>query len=51
VRKRINRTNALLASHDGHIPHDLPLLGYIYLLKILSEMDNLKKRLHYHSEV
>jgi hypothetical protein len=30
------RTNALLAQHDGDLPHDLALLGYLYLLEFLT---------------
>lgn len=29
--------NALLAHHDGDLPHDLALLGYLYLLDILAQ--------------
>lgn len=29
------KTDALLAYHDGSLPHDLALLGYLYLLDVL----------------
>lgn len=31
------RTDALLAHHDGTLPHDLGLLGYLYLLELLTK--------------
>ncbi len=40
------RTNALLAHHDGSVPHDLGLLGYVYLLDLLSRCDDLRRTLH-----
>ncbi|MFC5063660.1 hypothetical protein [Actinomycetospora atypica] len=30
------RTEALLANHDGEVPHDLPALAYLYLLYLIS---------------
>jgi hypothetical protein len=47
VASRAGKTNALLASHNGEIPDDLPLLGYLYLLKIMLETDALKRKLHF----
>lgn len=44
---RIERVNALLAHHSGDIPFDLPLLGYLYLLNLLSRPEVLRKRLEY----
>lgn len=40
------RTNALLAHHDGRLPHDLGLLGYLYLLDVLAHPDNLRTALY-----
>ncbi|MBB5874641.1 hypothetical protein F4553_008075 [Allocatelliglobosispora scoriae] len=34
-------TNTLLAHHDGQLSHDLPLLGYLYLLDILTRPNDL----------
>lgn len=39
------RTDALLAHHDGSFHHDLALLGYLYLLDMLSHPDNLRRTL------
>lgn len=33
----VPRTDALLAHHDGSLDHDLPLLGYLYLLDLVSK--------------
>ncbi len=30
-----SRTDALIAQHDGEVPHDLGFLGYLYLLDVL----------------
>ena len=38
--------NALLAHHDGQLPHDLALLGYLYLLDVLSRPEDLALRLY-----
>jgi hypothetical protein len=40
------RSNALLAHHNGYLPHDLALLGYVYLLDILVRLDDLRVFLH-----
>jgi hypothetical protein len=45
-RARVKLTNALLAHHDGSIPHDLALLGYLHLLDVLARPDALAKHLH-----
>lgn len=37
------RIDALLAHHSGRIPHDLPLLGYLYLLELLAKPDLLRR--------
>ncbi|GAA0716744.1 hypothetical protein Drose_36765 [Dactylosporangium roseum] len=42
---RVAETNALLANHDGTISHDLPLLGYLYLLDFMSRPQDLRRRL------
>jgi hypothetical protein len=39
-------TNALLTHHNGHVPHDLALLGYLYLLDLLNRPDNLRDSLY-----
>jgi hypothetical protein len=39
-------TDALLAHHDGHIPHDIGLLGYLYLLDLLMHPDRVRLRLY-----
>jgi hypothetical protein len=39
----VPRTDALLAHHDGTIHHDLPLLGYLYLLELLTRPDLLRQ--------
>lgn len=39
----IDQTNALLAHHDGGIPHDLPLLGYLYLLDWITRPDDYRR--------
>jgi hypothetical protein len=39
--KRIEITNSLLGLHTGKMPHDLGLLGYLYLLDILLNVDRL----------
>ncbi|MBN9795640.1 hypothetical protein DMP17_44805 [Pseudonocardia sp. TMWB2A] len=42
----IRLTAALLAQHDGRIPHDLGLLGYLYLLDLLARTDELAHRIY-----
>jgi len=39
-------TTALLAHHSGNIPHDLALLGYLYLLDVLVHPQELAQHLH-----
>lgn len=39
------KTDALLAHHDGSFHHDLALLGYLYLLDMLSHPENLRRTL------
>lgn len=43
---RVDETNALLAHHSGHLPHDLGLLGYLYLLDLLCRPDDLVRGLY-----
>jgi hypothetical protein len=43
---KVEQTNALLAHHDGAIPHDLGLLGYLYLLEFLIQPERLRTKLH-----
>lgn len=40
------QTDALLAHHTGAIPHDLALLGYLYLLEVLTKPDLLRRTLY-----
>jgi hypothetical protein len=49
--ERVGITNALLAQHDGRIPHDLALLGYLYLLDLLQSTENLKYKIHRRGQV
>jgi hypothetical protein len=42
----IEEKNALLAHHDGRLPHDLSLLGYLYLLDVLVNPDRLRLKLY-----
>lgn len=39
-------TSALLAHHTGRIPHDLPLLAFMYVLDVLDRPDVLARRLY-----
>jgi hypothetical protein len=39
-------TDALLAHHDGDIPHDVGLLAYLYLLDVLANPDRLRRTLY-----
>lgn len=39
----VDQTHALLAHHDGDIPHDLPLLGYLYLLDWITRPDDYRR--------
>ncbi len=43
---RVELTNTLLAHHDGTLPHNLALLGYLYLLDVLAHPDVLRKHLY-----
>lgn len=39
-------TTVLLTHHTGNIPHDLALLGYLYLLDLLTHPEQLAQHLH-----
>ncbi|MCC6496997.1 MAG: hypothetical protein IT193_12165 [Propionibacteriaceae bacterium] len=39
-------TDALLAHHDGHIPHDIGLLGYLYLLDLMMHPERVGRQLY-----
>ncbi len=41
----IRENNALLASHDGEVPPDLALLGYMYLLALIDRPQDLRRYL------
>lgn len=43
---QVVRTNALLTHHNGQVPHDLGLLGYLYLLDLLNRPDDLRLSLY-----
>jgi hypothetical protein len=43
---QVVRTNALLTHHNGHVPHNLALLGYLYLLDLLNRPDDLRLSLY-----
>lgn len=38
-------TNAMLAQHTGHVPHELTQLGYLYLLELMSDPALFKRNL------
>jgi hypothetical protein len=46
TKGKVERTNALLVHHDGDVPTDLGLLGYLYLLDVLTEPDRLPPPTH-----
>jgi hypothetical protein len=43
---QVVRTNALLTHHNGQIPHDLALLGYLYLLDLINRPADLRMAIH-----
>ena len=43
---RTGITNTLLAHHNGTVPQDLPLLGYLYLLDVLSRPEIVARSLY-----
>lgn len=40
-----SRDEALLMAHDGDLPEDLTLLGYLYLIRLLARLDDLESAL------
>jgi len=40
------KTDALLSHHDGALSHDLGLLGYLYLLELMTKPDLLRRTLY-----
>ena len=44
--KSVEQTAALLAHHDGEVPHDVGLLAYLYLLDIVANPDRLRRCLY-----
>lgn len=45
-RERPALTNTLLVQHDGHVPHDLALVGCLYLLELLADPPMLRRTLY-----
>ncbi|PUA78932.1 hypothetical protein C7S10_21765 [Nocardioides currus] len=43
------KTNSLLAQHDGRIPHEIAGLGFLYLLDVLANTENLRRVLSSHA--
>jgi hypothetical protein len=41
--KAVDQTAALLAHHDGDVPHDIGLLAYLYLLDMIANPDRLRR--------
>jgi hypothetical protein len=41
----VQENNALLAGHDGEVPPDLALLGYMYLLALMNKPNDLRRYL------
>ncbi len=48
--KARGKTNALLAQHNGQIPHEVSGLGFLYLLDVLSRPDVLRRILRDHAQ-
>jgi hypothetical protein len=44
-KSQVEATEALLARHDGHIPFEVALLGWLYLLDVLSQPEALRRHL------
>lgn len=42
----VNQTAALLAHHDGEVPHDIGLLAYLYLLDMVANPDRVRRCLY-----
>ena len=41
--KAVDQTAALLAHHDGEVPHDIGLLAYLYLLDLVANPERLRR--------
>jgi hypothetical protein len=41
--KTVDQTAALLAHHDGEVPHDIGLLAYLYLLDMVANPARLRR--------
>lgn len=44
--KKAAMTDSLLGQHDGYLPHDISLLGYLYLLELMVNLDRLPRLLN-----
>lgn len=44
--KAVDQTAALLAHHDGEVPHDIGLLAYLYLLDLVANPERLRRCLY-----
>ncbi|OZB78387.1 MAG: hypothetical protein B7X41_20095 [Microbacterium sp. 14-71-5] len=42
----VSQTAALLAHHDGEVPHDIGLLAYLYLLDMVAHPDRVRRCLY-----
>jgi len=47
--RAMEMTDTLLACHNGHVPHDVSLLGWLYLLDLMSRPDDLRTHLQHQS--
>lgn len=43
--RQVEMTSTLLARHNGYVPHDVSLLGWLYLLDLLARPDVLRRHL------
>lgn len=46
ISKHVRLNNALLTQHNGHVPHELGWLGYMYLLDLMTRPDELRQKLY-----
>lgn len=44
--QNVAKTDALLSHHDGALSHDLGLVGYLYLLELMTKPDLLRRTLY-----
>ena len=44
------KTNALLAQHDGRVPHEIAGLGFLYMLDVLARSEVLRRVLSSHAK-